>query len=138
MRQPSVNKGMSPLADIPRILRRLLRALGDTGTIASNRIILQPLQGLWIVYLHLLFSYCVRFIVDAPKDSGSELRTDDEPQMSRYALHETLDVARADIYYHYHRFLTAFREEFSAFREGEEKRVARLASLRACNGNFLD
>ena len=69
-------------------------------------------------------SDCGRLVADALKVSFAELRKEDETRMTQYVhteppeWHVSMWCCR--------RITTTFQEELSAFRKGEEKRLAQL------------
>ena len=69
-------------------------------------------------------SECGRLIAETLKDDLAERRRDDEMRMSQY-VHTELSERHALMECH-PRITTSVRGELSAFREGEEKRLAQL------------
>jgi len=80
-------------------------------------------------------SECGRLIAEALKDSLAELRKDDETRMSQY-VHTELSEWHALIECR-PRVTTTVRGELSAFREGEEKRLAQLVFHRVSDESRL-
>ena len=76
-----------------------------------------------------------RLIADALKDNLAELRKDDETRMSKYVQadlsewHALIECCP--------RITATFQGELSAFREGEEKRLAQLVFLQVSDESRL-
>jgi len=78
-------------------------------------------------------SECRRLVAKALNESVTELRKDNDTRMSKYVHTEPPEWHV--LTWCYCRITTTFQEELSAFREGEEKRLAQLVFPHVSKGS---